>query len=50
MIFPVAGRNGSPKSDPKRCGCMTSRIRSWARVAPYEVYDLGANQGWVSVG
>ena len=33
-ILPVPGRNGSPKADPKRCGCMTSRTRSWARWRP----------------
>ena len=29
---------------------MTSLTRSWRRIAPYGVYDIAANRGFVSVG
>ena len=29
---------------------MTSKIKELGKVAPYGVYDMGINKGWVSVG
>lgn len=48
--FKNGGREWRPKGDPE-----TARVHDFidpelGKVAPYGVYDLAANQGWVSVG
>ena len=47
-----AGRDGPGSPRAARCGSatMTSLTRSWGRIAPYGVYDIAANRGFVSVG
>jgi hypothetical protein len=47
-------RNGGtdyrPKGDPKRVKVHDFQDEELGKVAPYGVYDIGANSGWVSVG
>jgi Rhodopirellula transposase DDE domain len=47
-------RNGGtdyrPKGDPKRVKVHDFEDRNLGKVAPYGVYDIAANSGWVSVG
>jgi len=47
-------RNGGtdyrPKGDPKRVKVHDFEDKNLAKVAPYGVYDIAANSGWVSVG
>jgi Rhodopirellula transposase DDE domain len=56
--FRNSGRELRPKSLPPRrrgaspsgCGCTTSRSPELGKVAPYGIYDIAANAGWVNVG
>jgi len=47
-------RNGGtdyrPKGDPRRVKVHDFEDKELGKVAPYGVYDIGANAGWVSVG
>jgi hypothetical protein len=47
-------RNGGtdyrPKGDPKRVKVHDFEDKKLGKVAPYGVYDIAANSGWVSVG
>jgi hypothetical protein len=47
-------RNGGtdyrPKGDPRRVKVHDFEDKSLGKVAPYGVYDIAANSGWVSVG
>jgi Rhodopirellula transposase DDE domain len=47
-------RNGGtdyrPKGDPKRVKVHDFEDKDLGKVAPYGVYDVAANSGWVSVG
>jgi hypothetical protein len=47
-------RNGGtdyrPKGDPQRVKVHDFEDKKLGKVVPYGVYDVGANEGWVSVG
>ena len=44
------GTNYRPKSDPKRVKVHDFEDKELGKVAPYGVYDVAADEGWVSVG
>ncbi len=48
--FKNAGRTWRPKGDPEAVRVHDFLIEELGRAAPYGVYDLAANTGWVSVG
>jgi transposase len=50
--FKNPGREWQPQGQPERVGIHDFEIRQpdKGKVAPYGVYDLGRNAGWVSVG
>jgi hypothetical protein len=50
--FKNAGREWQPKGEPEKVRVHDFEIREpdKGKVAPYGVYDLGLNVGWVSVG
>ena len=48
--FKNAGRTWRPKGDPEAVRVHDFLIEELGRAAPYGVYDLAANAGWVSVG
>jgi hypothetical protein len=48
--FKNAGRELRPKGDPEPVRVHDFRIPELGKVAPYGVYDIAANAGWVSVG
>ncbi len=48
--FKNAGRQWRPKGDPEKVRVHDFAIPGLGRVAPYGVYDLAYNTGWVSVG
>ena len=49
--FKNGGREWRPKGSARgRCGCTTFVIPELGRAAPYGVYDIAGNAGWVSVG
>ena len=48
--FKNGGRELRPKGNPERVRVHDFMIRALGRVAPYGVYDLAQNAGWVSVG
>jgi len=55
--FKNAGRELRPKGDRAREGGQPEPVRvhdfkipELGKVAPYSVYDIAANHGWVSVG
>jgi transposase len=48
--FRNAGRELRPKGDPERVLMHDFVIPELGRASPYGVYDLGANEAWVSVG
>jgi hypothetical protein len=48
--FKNAGRAWRPKGDPEAVRVHDFLIEELGRAAPYGVYDLAANAGWVSVG
>lgn len=45
-----AGRQWRPKGDPERAGTHDFPDPAMAKAAPYGVYDINADEGWVSVG
>src|SRR5271165_5393550 len=45
-----AGRDYRPKGDPKRVTVHDFEDKTLGKVAPYGVYDIAADAGWVSVG
>jgi transposase len=48
--FKNGGREWRPKGDPEQVRVHDFIDRELGKVAPYGVYDVAANQGWVSVG
>ena len=48
--FKNAGREWREKGEPERVRVHDFEIPELGKVAPYGVYDLGRNVGWVSVG
>ena len=44
------GSDYRPKGDPRRVKVHDFEDKSLGKVAPYGVYDLAADEGWVSVG
>ena len=48
--FKNAGREWQPKGAPEAVRVYDFIDPELGKVAPYGVYDVGANQGWVSVG
>jgi transposase len=48
--FKNAGKELRPKGDPERVRVHDFEIKGQGKVAPYGVYDIGANEGWVNVG
>ena len=48
--FKNAGREWRPKGDPEKVKVHDFKIKELGKVAPYGVYDLTRNNGWVSVG
>ncbi len=45
-----AGSDWRPKGDPKRVNGHDFEDRTLGKVAPYGVYDIAADAGWVSLG
>jgi len=48
--FKNNGREWHPKGKPEEVQVHDFKIKELGRVAPYGVYDIGKNTGWVSVG
>ena len=48
--FKNAGREWTPKGEPEEVRVHDFIIPELGRAAPYGVYDIGENAGWVSVG
>src|SRR3954467_10441132 len=48
--FKNNGRGLRPKGNPEPVRVHDFKIPELGKVAPYGVYDIAANQGWVSVG
>jgi hypothetical protein len=48
--FKNSGRELRRKGDPEPVRVHDFKIESLGKVAPYGVYDMAANQGWVNVG
>ena len=48
--FKNGGSDYRPKGDPQRVKVHDFADKTLGKVAPYGVYDLAANEGWVSVG
>ena len=48
--FRNSGRELRPKSQPERVRVHDFKIPELGKVAPYGVYDIAANTGWVNVG
>ncbi len=48
--FKNGGRERQPKGEPERVRVHDCEIPALGKVAPYGVYDVGRNVGWVSVG
>jgi hypothetical protein len=48
--FKNAGREYHPKGQPEEVRVHDFKIPELGRAAPYGVYDIGDNTGWVSVG
>ena len=48
--FKNGGREWQPKGEPEAVRVYDFPIKELGRVTPYGVYDLAANDGWVSVG
>jgi hypothetical protein len=44
------GSDYRPKGDPRRVKVHDFEDKKLGKVVPYGVYDVGANEGWVSVG
>ena len=48
--FKNGGRELRPKGDPEPVRVHDFAIKALGKVAPYGVYDIAANEGWVNVG
>lgn len=48
--FKNGGRELRPKGDPEPVRVHDFKIPELGKVAPYGVYDIAANAGWVSIG
>lgn len=48
--FKNAGRELRPKGDPEPVRVHDFQIPELGKVAPYGVYDVAANEGWVNLG
>jgi transposase len=48
--FKNAGRELRPKGDPEPVRVHDFKIAELGKVAPYGVYDIAANTGWIGVG
>ena len=48
--FKNTGKELRPKGDPEKVRVHDFVIPEQGRAAPYGVYDVGSNTGWVSVG
>jgi hypothetical protein len=48
--FKNGGREWQPEGMPEEVRCKDFKDKALGKVAPYGVYDLTANEGWVSVG
>src|SRR5215218_8518907 len=48
--FRNPGRELRPRGDPEQVRVHDFKIPELGKVAPYGVYDIAANQGWVNVG
>ena len=48
--FKNNGRELRPKGDPESVRVHDFKLPELGKVAPYGVYDIAANHGWVSVG
>jgi Rhodopirellula transposase DDE domain len=48
--FKNGGTDYRPKGDPRRVKVHDFADKELGKVAPYGVYDVAANEGWVSVG
>jgi hypothetical protein len=48
--FKNPGREWQPQGEPERVRVHDFKDPDLGKVAPYGVYDIAANQGWVSVG
>ena len=48
--FKNGGRELRRKGDPEAVRVHDFEIKGLGKVAPYGVYDIAANQGWVNVG
>jgi hypothetical protein len=48
--FKNGGREWQPAGTPEEVRCKDFKDKRLGKVAPYGVYDLTANEGWVSVG
>lgn len=48
--FRNGGSDYRPKGEPQRVNVHDFADKTLGKVAPYGVYDLAANEGWVSVG
>jgi hypothetical protein len=44
------GREREPKGQPRRVKAKDFPDKELGKVAPYGIYDLAANEGWVNVG
>jgi len=48
--FKNGGQEWQPQGEPEEVRCKDFKDKQLGKVAPYGVYDLTTNQGWVSVG
>jgi Rhodopirellula transposase DDE domain len=48
--FKNGGRELQPKGSPEKVRVHDFKIKELGKVAPYGIYDIGQNSGWVSVG
>ena len=48
--FKNAGRELRPKGDPEKVRVHDFEIPELGKVAPYGIYDIANNEGWVNVG
>jgi transposase len=48
--FKNPGQQWRPKGQPEEVRVHDFKLEGFGRVAPYGVYDMGANAGWVGVG
>jgi hypothetical protein len=48
--YKKSGREREPKGRPRRVKAKDFPDKELGKVAPYGVYDLAANEGWVNVG